>query len=378
MKLTSPVKPLLAALAPVARVAPARSTIPVLAHVLVQVAGGRATIVADDLDREAEVSLAVDGGADGAACLPASTLLDVLKKLPGDALVSIEVSDGKATLRSGRSRFVLQTLPADDFPRLGARDFAHKFTLEPAILAGMIAETAFAISSEETRYYLNGVYWHFTGEDLRFVATDGHRLARTATPMPKGSEAAPSVIVPTAAIKEFARRASEAKDGEVATIALSPERIRLTIGACSLTTKLIDGTFPDYARIIPAEATTTATVDREKFRDAIDLALPVAETKAHATKFVFDDGSSLGTSAVEISVNNPDAGSALTSIEADVRGHEVTIGFNAKYVLEALAAFSAELVSLAMNDPGSPAVLTAEGASETSRRLLVVIMPLRV
>ena len=373
MKFSAPAKRFAAALAPVARVAPSKSSIPILSHALIEVSGGRATFVAGDLDREAEAFLDVPGASavDGAACLPAGILLDILKKLPADGEVTVECADERATVRAGRPRFSLPALPAADFPRLSGGAFPATFALEAATLAALLAETAFAISTEETRYYLNGIYWHFCDDDLRFVATDGHRLARTGIPRPKGAEAAPNVIVPTSAVKEFARRAGEAKDGEAATISLSPERLRLSIGGHALTTKLVDGSFPDYGRIIPTGAATKATLDREGLRAGIELVLPVAESKGHATKFEFD------ADQVAISVNNPDSGAGSTAVDAALEG-ALTIGFNAKYVLEALAAFSAERVSLAMTDAGSPALLTAEGARDGSRRLTVVIMPLRV
>ncbi|PWB82580.1 MAG: DNA polymerase III subunit beta, partial [Methylocystaceae bacterium] len=273
MKVTIERAALLRALGHVHRVVERRTTIPILANVLIDAKAGALLLKATDLDLEITERAAADVAQDGATTLPAHTLYDIVRKLPEGAQVSLEATgeQGQLLLRSGRSRFHLQSLPESDFPDVTSGDFSHRFSLPPADLKKLIEKTQFAISSEETRYYLNGIFLHSTEVEghllLRAVATDGHRLARVELPAPAGSAGMPGVILPRKAVAEIQRLGEDAQ-GAVA-IELSTNKMRFSFGETVLTTKLIDGTFPDYGRVIPANNDKRLTVERDAFAKAV-------------------------------------------------------------------------------------------------------------
>jgi DNA polymerase-3 subunit beta len=371
MNLTIPRETLAPALASLSRVVERRNTIPILANILVRAAAGRLTLRATDLDIQAETSLPCEVAEEGALTLPAHTLSDIVRKLPAEAAITLEGSGDKQTaLRSGRSRFTLQTLPESDFPDITAGEFSHRFALPAATLAKLLEETSFAMSSEETRYYLCGIYLHtMQGTDgpvLRAVATDGHRLSRHELLAPEGSAGMPNVIIPRKTVAELAKMAKE-HDGEFA-IELSATKIRITAGATSLTSKLIDGTFPDYQRVIPASNDKLATFDAEPFRQAIDRVSTISSERGRAVKLALSDA------ALTLTVANPDSGSATEELEPDYAGPPIEIGFNARYLLDVLGILGGDTVQMKLAEPGAPAIFQRrEGDS-----LLVVLMPMRV
>jgi DNA polymerase III subunit beta len=363
---------LLKALGHVHRVVERRTTIPILSNILFSAEGSSVLLKATDLDLEVTDRLPADVTQPGGTTLPAHILYEIVRKLPDGAQVSLDVT-GETTqllLRSGRSRFHLQALPESDFPDLAAGDFSHRFSLSAGDLKKLIEKTQFAISNEETRYYLNGIYLHTAESDgkttLRAVATDGHRLARIEIPAPQGAAGMPGVIVPRKAVAEV-QKLIEGLDADV-MIEISPTKARFSFGDVVLITKLIDGTFPDYARVIPAGNDKMLTVDREPFAAAVDRVSTISSERGRAVKLAMGEGK------LTLSVTNPDSGSAVEELEVDYDAAPLEIGFNARYLLDITNQLDGDTALFKLADPGSPTlVLDHEGATA-----LYVLMPMRV
>jgi DNA polymerase III subunit beta len=372
MKVTIERSALLRALGHVHRVVERRTTIPILANVLIEAKDGALFLKATDLDLEINEKAPADVGAPAATTLPAHTLYDIARKLPEGAQVSLETgaSEGSLLLRSGRSRFTLQTLPESDFPDVTQGDFSHKFTLAPQELKRLIEKTQFAISNEETRYYLNGIFMHVAEVEgrqmLRAVATDGHRLARFELPAPDGSVGMPGVIVPRKAVNEILKLIEDAQSD--VDVELSQNKMRFSFGDTVLTTKLIDGTFPDYGRVIPAGNDKRLTVERDLFSKAVDRVSTISSERGRAVKLALSEGKLI------LSVTNPDQGSAVEEIEADYDGPPLDIGFNARYLLDIANQLDGDTALFRLADPGAPTLIQdRDGASA-----LYVLMPMRV
>lgn len=363
---------LLKALGHVHRVVERRTTIPILSNVLVAADGHALLLKATDLDLEVTERLPADVSQAGSTTLPAHILYDIVRKLPDGAQVSLEGGKdaGQLLLRSGRSRFTLQALPESDFPDLAAGEFTHRFTLAAADLKKLIDKTQFAISTEETRYYLNGIYVHSIDADghgmLRAVATDGHRLARAETAAPAGSAGMPGIIIPRKAVNEVQKLVEDLD--QTISIEISPTKARFSFGEVVLTTKLIDGTFPDYTRVIPTANDKQLVVERGPFAKAVDRVSTISSERGRAVKLAMADGK------LTLSVTNPDSGSAIEELEVDYDGPPLEIGFNARYLLEITEQLDGDTAMFKLADPGSPTlVLDREGAAA-----LYVLMPMRV
>ncbi len=379
MKVTLERAALLKALGHVHRVVERRTTIPILSNVLVRAEGQAILLKATDLDLEMTERLAADVAQKGAVTLPAHILYDIVRKLPDGSQVTLEADgeQGQLLLRSGRSRFQLQSLPESDFPDLAAGDIGHSFLLAAADLERLIDKTQFAISNEETRYYLNGIFLHTIEAGgqmvLRAVATDGHRLARVEMPAPEGSIGMPGVIIRRKAVAEV-QKLVEDLGGEV-RLEISPTKARFTFGDPStgagqvvLTTKLIDGTFPDYVRVIPTGNDKKLVVDRELFAQAVDRVSTISSERGRAVKLAVADGK------LTLSVTNPDSGSAVEELDADYESTPLDIGFNARYLLDIMGQLDGDTALLEFADPGSPTLVQdKEGAAA-----LYVLMPMRV
>jgi DNA polymerase III subunit beta len=276
---------------------------------------------------------------------------------------------GSLTIRAGRAQFSLQTLPESDFPDLAAGEMTHRFTVSAKDLKRLIDKTQFAISTEETRYYLNGIYLHgLDGKTatLRAVATDGHRLAQVDLPAPAGAAGMPGVIVPRKTVGEVQRLIEDA-EAEI-TVELSQTKIRFTLAEVVLTSKLIDGTFPDYARVIPVGNDKELTVDKPDFEAAVDRVSTVSSERGRAVKL------SLSSGKLVLSVTNPDSGSATEEIEVEYDADRLDIGFNSRYLLDIAAQIEGEVAVLKLADPGSPTLIQDRDAKDA----LYVLMPMRV
>jgi len=371
MKVTVERSALLKCLGHVHRVVERRNTIPILANVLIRGENAKLAIKATDLDLEVIETIAAEVAGPGATTVPAHMIYDIVRKLPEGAQVVLDASGerGSLTLRAGRAQFSLQTLPESDFPDLAAGDMTHRFAVSAKDLKRLIDKTQFAISTEETRYYLNGIYLHgLDGKTatLRAVATDGHRLAQVDLPAPAGAAGMPGVIVPRKTVGEVQRLIEDA-EAEI-TVELSQTKIRFTLAEVVLTSKLIDGTFPDYARVIPVGNDKELTVDKPDFEAAVDRVSTVSSERGRAVKL------SLSAGKLVLSVTNPDSGSATEEIEVEYDAERLDIGFNSRYLLDIAAQIEGEVAVLKLADPGSPTLIQDRDAKDA----LYVLMPMRV
>jgi DNA polymerase-3 subunit beta len=375
MKATIERAKLLRCLSHVQSVVERRNTIPILSNVLIEASqDGRVRIMATDLDLQVVESLdAASVETAGAITVQAHLLFDIARKLPEGSQVSFEMADNRMTVKAGRSRFQLPTLPRDDFPVIVEGDLPTSFELPARTLAELIDRTRFAISTEETRYYLNGIFLHVSDDDqpvLKAAATDGHRLARFTLPRPEGAAGMPDVIVPRKAVGELRKLLDEALDGNV-EIDLSASKIRFTLGGeggVVLTSKLIDGTFPDYSRVIPTGNDKLLKLDPKSFYEGVDRVATIATEKTRAVKM------GLEADKVTLSVTSPDNGTAAEEVPADYRSDALEIGFNANYLKDILHQIEGDTVELHLADPGAPTLIRQDEKSAA----LYVLMPMRV
>ncbi|MGN6537131.1 MAG: DNA polymerase III subunit beta [Mesorhizobium sp.] len=363
---------LLKSLNHVHRVVERRNTIPILSNVLLSAEGGSLEMKATDLDLEINEATPAKVEQAGATTVPAHLLYDIVRKLSEGAEVMLKTDeDGNAmSVISGRSSFRLQCLPQSDFPELSAGSFPHIFRLDATALKALIDKTQFAISTEETRYYLNGIYLHAMEVGgklkLRSVATDGHRLARAELDAPAGSEGMPGIIIPRKTVSELQKLVD---DPDVAvTVELSDTKIRFTIGSVVLTSKLIDGTFPDYQRVIPTGNDKKLVIDRQTFAAAVDRVSTISSERGRAVKLAIADGQ------LTLTVNNPDSGSATEELAADYSSDPLEIGFNARYLLDVAAQLTGSEARFMLADAGSPTLIHDTSDENT----LYVLMPMRV
>ena len=362
---------LLKSLNHVHRVVERRNTIPILSNVLLAAEGANLSLKATDLDLEVTETIPAMVERAGSTTVPAHLLYDIVRKLPDGSEVMLKLDeDGNAmTVMAGRSSFRLQCLPQSDFPQLSAGTFTHIFRVEAPAIKGLIDKTQFAISTEETRYDLTGIFLHTHGDQdlkLRAVATDGHRLARSETAAPSGSEGMPGIIVPRKTVSELQKLLDNPET--TITVELSDTKIRFTIGPVVLTSKLIDGTFPDYQRVIPTGNDRKLIIDRQSFASAVDRVSTISSERGRAVKL------SIASGQVTLAVNNPDSGSATEELAADYDSDPIEIGFNARYLLDVAAQLSGGDARFMLADAGSPTLIHDASDDDT----LYVLMPMRV
>lgn len=364
---------LLRSLAHVQSAVERRNTIPILANVLLKADGNSLSLSTTDMDLEINETVAANVSEGGITTAPAGTLYDIVRKLPDETSINIETSAGDAlmTVKAGRSEFKLGCLPAADFPQLSADDMGIQFTLPADELRNLIDKTRFAISTEETRYYLNGIYIHAIQiEDkwlLRCVATDGHRLARFETTLPEGAQQMPGVIIPRKTVLELRKLVDEAADK--ITIHLSETKIRFQFDHIILTSKLIDGTFPDYERVIPANNDKIVEINPKLLASAVDRVSTISTEKTRAVKL------NINGKSLTLSANAPDSGSAVEEVEIkNDNEYGIDIGFNSRYLLDIAQQLQGDNIRLSMND-GSTATIIQDLEDESS---LYVLMPMRV
>ena len=372
MRITIERSTLLKSLNHVHRVVEKRNTIPILSNALLRTSEDGLTLKATDLDLEVVENIPAMVETPGGTTVPAHILFDIVRKLPDGAEVLLETdADGNTMgVQAGKSSFKLQILPEDDFPQLSSDTFSHSFHLSAAELRKLIERTQFAISTEETRYYLNGIYLHHVEEEgqslLRSVATDGHRLAQMQLPSPDGAQGMPGIIVPRKTVGEIQKLLDD--DDENITVELSDSKIRFTIGSVILTSKLIDGTFPDYGRVIPQGNDKTLKVERSFFSSAVDRVSTISSERGRAVKLALSEG------LMVLSVNNPDSGTAQEELNVDYESDSLEIGFNSKYLLDIAGQLTSETAIFKLSDPGSPTLIEDDGDQDA----LYVLMPMRV
>ena len=372
MKITIERAALLRALGHVQSVVERRNTIPILSNVLLRAESGRLSLSATDMDLEVVEVVPAQVVREGKTTAPAHTLYDIVRKLKDGAQVELDASGdrGALTLRSGRSTFTLACLPAEDYPVMSGGPLAHEFLLAAADLKGLIDRTRFAISTEETRYYLNGIYLHAAlsaeVDVLRAVATDGHRLARVDVPLPEGAKGMPGVIVPRKTVMELRKLLDETD--QAVRIELSETKIRFDFGDGVLTSKLIDGTFPDYDRVIPAGNDKILEVATKLFAEAVDRVSTISTEKSRAVKLALDHGS------LVLSATSPENGTASEEIEVGYQHGPIEIGFNSRYLLDITQQIEGEDAQFVMADAASPTILR----DARDHSALYVLMPMRV
>ena len=363
---------LLRALGHVTSVVERRTTIPILSNVMLKATGSGIELKATDLEREVVEGAPAEVVTPGAITVPAHMLHDIVRKLPDGSEVEMtrDAERERLTITAGHSRFALQTLAADDFPDLAAGEMSHTFELPAVDLKNLIEKTRFAISSEETRYYLNGIYLHPAqrGQQmtLRAVATDGHRLAQVDLDRPKGAEGMPGVIIPRKTVHEL-HRLIEDSEGTV-NIAVSAAKVRFEIGPIRLTSKLIDGSFPDYQRVIPQGNDKVMKVSNAQFMAAVDRVSTIASERGKAVKL------NIGPEKLVLSVTNPDGGSATEQLSIDYSLNPIEIGFNARYLLDISGQLESDTLQFLLADANAPTIVKDGGDD----RALYVLMPMRV
>jgi DNA polymerase-3 subunit beta len=373
MKFTIDRADLLRALNHVHSVVERRNTIPILANVMLRADKDSLSLTTTDMDLEIVESVAAKSSVTGATTVPAHTLYDIVRKLPEGSAVEISSASGDTTLqvKAGKSTFRLGCLSQDDFPKMGSTGkFSYSFSVPAAELRTLVDRTRFAISNEETRYYLNGIYLHAADNDgvsvLRAVATDGHRLARFEMPLPDGAKDMPGVIIPRKAINEIRKLIDEA--GDTIEIGLSDNKLKFSFDHIALTTKLIDGTFPDYDRVIPKNNDKVLQVNPTVFAQAVDRVSTISSEKSRAVKLT------LGGKTMTLSANSPDSGSASEEIEISFNAGPMEIGFNSAYLMDVAKQIDGDGCRMSLSDPASPTII--QDVSDTSS--LYVLMPMRV
>ena len=365
---------LLRGLAHVQSVVEKRNTSPILANVMMTVREGGLTLTATDMEIAIVEEAAASATRDGACTAPAATLYEIVRKLPDGAEIEMDHPGGDAqlALRSGRYATSLVVLPTEDFPSMTAGSLPHRFVLAADKLRGLIDRTRFAISTEETRYYLNGIYLHAAssedGKVLRAVATDGHRLARVEEDLPEGAGSMPGVIIPRKTVMELRKLVDEVS--EPVEIALSDTRIQFRVGAVRLTSKLIDGTFPEYERVIPRDNDKVLRVGKKDFSDAVARVAAISTERSRPVKL------SLARDLLVLSAASPDQGTATEELDEDRVKYEASpleIGFQARYLNDITDQIT-DQVEFRFSDGAAPTVVRDAGDASA----LYVLMPMRV
>ncbi len=370
MKATIERATLLKGLSHVQSVVERRNTIPILSNVLIEAtADGTIKLMATDLDLQINEHIAATVETPGATTVSAHTLFDIARKLPEGSQVSLSAAEGRMTIMAGRAKFQLSTLPRDDFPVIAEGELPTSFELPAETLKQIIDKTRFAISTEETRYYLNGIFLHVSDDPLpvlKAAATDGHRLARVTVTRPDGAEGMPDVIVPRKCVAEL-RKLLDEIDGSVG-VSLSATKIRFDLGQALLTSKLIDGTFPDYSRVIPTGNDKILRIDPRSFEEGVDRVSTIATEKTRAVKMALD------RDKITLSVTSPENGTAAEEVSGDYSAAPFEIGFNSRYLLDILGQVHGDTVEIHLADAAAPTLIRENDKAPA----LYVIMPMRV
>ena len=352
-----------------------RTTIPILSNVLIEAIDGKISLRTTDLDIEIVERVSASVEQDGHTTVGAHTLHDIVRKLPDGAsiqLIADQVSS-RLEVKAGRSRFSLATLPREDFPIMANSEYDSNFTIAPKVLNRLFEKSKFAMSTEETRYYLNGVYFHVAsnaqGRVLRAVATDGHRLAQYDIPLPQGAKDMNGIIIPKKMIQEL-RRVLDDATGDI-NIQLNENKIKFSFNNMQIISKVIDGTFPDYTKVIPQSNDKSITTNNEELKKAIDRVSAVAineETKSKAIKLIIE------SNKISLSVDSSSRGSAIEEIDLDYNNEKVEIGFNSRYLIDICNEIDGDKINLKFLNSTSPAIIL----DNTDENLFFVLMPMRI
>lgn len=366
MKLSANREVLLAPLQAVIGVVERRQTMPILANMLLVARNGVLSVTATDLEVELVASTEVDITEEGEITIPGRKLLDICKALPEGASIGLTVQADKATIRSGKSRFTLSTLPATEFPTIEEMNIQEKLSLGQDSLRGLLAKTHFCMAQQDVRYYLNGLLLELDGKTLRSVATDGHRLAMSETELAtEASQQGLQVIVPRKGVLELQRLLNS--DEEV-LLSIGSNHIRVELGGIRFTSKLIDGRFPEYGRVIPKGSTNIMVADRGVLRAAMQRTAILSNEKYRGIRL------ELKNSLLSMQAHNPEQEEAEEDVEVQYEGDEIEIGFNVNYLLDALGAVDGDDVNIAFGDSNSSCLISETGEA----RSRYVVMPMRL
>lgn len=363
---------LVKALGHVASVVERRNTVAILSNVLVEATENGLHLKATDMEREITQTVPAEISQPGAITVSAHILHDIARKLPDGAETELSTinTDGRLLVSAGQARFTLQARPAEEFPDLSTGAFDVSFDLHAHDLKRLLEKTRFAMSTEEIRYYLNGIYLHTVPANgvsmLRAVATDGHRLAQVEVPAPAEAEGMVGVIIPRKTVGELYRITADLD--ERVTIALSANKAQFVCGPVTLTSKLVDGTFPDYTRVIPIQNDKRLEVSNAAFKGAVDRVSTISSDRGRPVKL------ELGPNRLVLSVNNPDSGSATEHLEVGYGASPLEIGFNAKYLIDISEQLESDTAHFLLADAGSPTLVRDDG----DQTALYVLMPMRV
>lgn len=352
-------------LSQIAGVVERRQTLPILGNVYIRMDEGSLTLIGTDL--ETEITARIDGvdGEPGECTVGARKLYDICRAIPEDMDVEITAKEDKTQVRSRKSRFTLQSLPASEFPRLEAEEWDVEFEIGQEELKHLLEKTAFAMAQQDVRYYLNGCLLECDDNSIRSVATDGHRLAKSEIAMKTGVESTSQSVIPRKAVLELMRFLQE---GQPARVQINPNHARIHGSGWVFTTKLIDGRFPDYQKVIPDSLATHLLVDRMTIHDVLSRIAILTNEKFRGVRVNLKPG------VMTVSANNPEQEEAVDELPVDYDGGEVEIGFNVGYLIDALKAIETDEVDLGLEDPNSSCTLHAPGDAST----LYLVMPMRL
>jgi DNA polymerase-3 subunit beta len=344
-----------------------RNTIPILSNVKLDATGKGLILTVTDMDLVASEEVDANIASGGSLTVPALTLYDIIRKLPEGSQVSLKAdgSSSRLNVNAGTANFTLSYLPADDFPVMSEGELTHKFTLASKDFVKLIDKTKFAMSNEETRYYLNGVYFHIANGKLRAVATDGHRLALIDVDAPQGSAGMPGIIIPRKAVNEIGKLLENQSEVQ---ISLSETKIKINAGRIELLSKVVDGTFPDYSRVIPENNGKIVTVSSVLFNEAVDRVSTIAADKTRAVKAKFEKGN------ITFNSQGLEGTSAKEVIACEYTADPLEVGFNSRYVLEMMTQIKSDKLTIALDNPNSPALIK----DLTDPSVTFIIMPMRV
>jgi DNA polymerase-3 subunit beta len=367
MKFTTNREALLRPLQLVTGVVERRQTLPVLANLLVVARDGALSLTGTDLEVElVAVERGVSIDEDGQATIPARKLADIWRSLPEGAEVSVQVEGDRAVVRAGRSRFTLATLPAADFPKVESGPGDLELTLSQGELRRLLDQVSFSMAQQDVRYFLNGMLLEVTRDHTRTVATDGHRLAMCTL-----ANGAPDVervqaIVPRKGVLELGRLLDDGEEG--VTLHMGANHLRVTLGPFTLTTKLVDGKFPEYEKVVPRRTERTMSGDREALRQAFNRASILSNEKYRGIRLILDG------ELLTIQANNPEQEEAEEIVPVEYRGERMEIGFNVSYLQDVLNVLQSAEVTLSVADANSSALIEGAGNEEA----LYVVMPMRL
>lgn len=343
-----------------------RQTLPVLAHLLVQVKDGRLSLTGTDLEVEMRASTQVDMQEAGETTVPARKWFDLVRALPDGVKVDVQIKGDRVVMHAGRSRYTLSTLPAEEFPNNDEIEITDRVSLPEGTLRRLMERTAFAMANQDVRYYLNGLLLDLRETELRCVATDGHRMAMAQTTLDKHPGSTRQLIIPRKGVMELLGLFETADD--MVDIEFSSNHLRVRRSDVVFTSKLIDGRFPDYEAVVPLGADKIVKVDREALRNALQRAAILSNEKYRGVRLEVTPG------CLRIIAHNPEQEEAFEEVEADTKVGDVAIGFNVSYLLEALGALDEANVQLQLRDAQSSCLLLGVASQEAQH----VVMPLRL